>query len=156
MNTELESNLKKFFDGEKKIEISGSQSKIDEFQNLPEELRKIIPDWYKDVLINYPLNGLLIEYNDNLGDQIDINCVGFEGIQFEFFDVYPGCAIGNLGFICIGECPIGSGNPYFISIDEGKNPPVYQIYHDVSDIGEKIVEKGKSKIVEKLSDLFKL
>jgi hypothetical protein len=99
---------------------------------------------------------LIIDFNVNTDDERSIEFVGFEGVQDEFYELYPGCAIGKLGYICIAEDPTGSGDPYFINIYEGDNPPVYQIYHDVSDIGEEIIQGGREKIVNQLSELFKI
>lgn len=45
-------------------------------------------------------------------------------------EFYPGLVVKEDGFVPIGECLIGSGDPYFINIGDDPPGPVYQIYHD--------------------------
>ena len=68
--------------------------------------------------------------------------------------MYPGLAIFEMGYICIASDPTGGGDPYFININEGDNPAVYQIYHDVSDLGEEIIAEGRKMIATSFSELF--
>jgi hypothetical protein len=67
------------------------------------------------------------------------------GLNFEFLDeaaslvemqdAYPGLAVAIDGFIAVGDCS-GTGDPYFININDGEGGPLYQIYHDaVSEHG---------------------
>jgi hypothetical protein len=48
---------------------------------------------------------------------------------------------------------IGSGDPIFIPINESDNPPVYQIYHDVSDQADLILAE-KRLVARRLSEIF--
>ncbi len=49
-------------------------------------------------------------------------------------EAYPGLVVQKDGFLPVGGCQIGSGDPYFIRISEGAGGSLYQIYHDaVSD-----------------------
>lgn len=154
LNSILVAEVEKFFDTRREIKFEGEKENREDFISLKDELKSVLPKWYYEFLTKFPINGLIIDYVINPDDERSVEFVGFEGIEDEFYELYPGCAIGNLGYICIAEDPTGSGDPYFIDIHEGDNPPVYQIYHDVSDVGEEIIQHGKEKIVDKLSDLF--
>ena len=156
INSELLSEIKKFFNKDQPIKFEGEKEEKESFDLLGAELKSILPNWYYELLTKFPINGLTIDFHMDADDERSIEFVGFEGIQDEFYDLYPGCAIGNLGYLCIGEDPTGGGDPYFININEGDNPPVYQIYHDVSDVGEEIIQEGREKIVNQLSELFKI
>jgi hypothetical protein len=63
-----------------------------------------------------------------LGAEIEI--LDEEGIRSESEDCYPGIAVVKDGFIPIGSCSLGSGDPYFINIQDGTDGPLYRIYHD--------------------------
>lgn len=52
------------------------------------------------------------------------------GSRSEALDFYPGLAVSADGFIPVGECLLGSGDPYFIQISDGEGGPLYRIYHD--------------------------
>jgi hypothetical protein len=77
-----------------------------------------------------------------------------EDIYNETELAYPGFAIREMGYVCLATDSTGGGNPYFIKVSAGDNPPVYQVYHDVSDIGVEIEEKGMEKIAGSLAEFF--
>ncbi len=53
-----------------------------------------------------------------------------ENSRLEQEDFYPGITVSNDGFIPVGGCNIGSGDPYFICEKDGADGPLYRIYHD--------------------------
>ncbi len=156
INHQLLTEIKKFFNKYQIIKFEGEKEAPENLNLLKDELKSILPSWYIEFLTTFPINGLIIDFNVNPDDERSLEFVGFEGIQEEFYELYPGCAIGKLGYICIAEDPTGSGDPYFINIHEGDNPSVYQIYHDVSNLGEEIIQEGREKIAHQLSELFKV
>ena len=50
----------------------------------------------------------------------------------EAYQFYPGIIVIKEGYIPIGECLFGSGNPYFLKND-GDILNIYRVLHDVSD-----------------------
>jgi hypothetical protein len=59
-----------------------------------------------------------------------------EGARSEKEELYPGIAVAKDGFIPVGGCDIGTGDPYFICVMDGVGGPLYRIYHDrVSEAG---------------------
>ncbi|WP_419180551.1 SMI1/KNR4 family protein [Bacillus salipaludis] len=67
--------------------------------------------------------------------------------------LYPGITLLDKGYLCIGYDALGTGDQIYISLDEGENPPVYQIYHDVSEQPDEILS-AKRLIANSLSELF--
>ncbi|MDZ4406127.1 hypothetical protein [Prosthecobacter sp.] len=53
-----------------------------------------------------------------------------EGSRSEREDLYPGIAVAKLGYIPVGGCSIGTGDPYFIREADGEGGALYRIYHD--------------------------
>lgn len=45
-------------------------------------------------------------------------------------DFYPGLVVRHDGFVPIGGCALGGGDPYFINLQDQQPGPVYRIYHD--------------------------
>lgn len=43
---------------------------------------------------------------------------------------YPGLVVIKDGFVPIGQCLGGSGDPYFINIEDNPPGPLYRVYHD--------------------------
>lgn len=70
-------------------------------------------------------------------DDRDVSGVGAEivildesGIQSEQTDLYPGVAVAKEGYMPVGGCSLGTGDPYFINTRDGEGGPLYRIYHD--------------------------
>ena len=45
-------------------------------------------------------------------------------------DFYPGLVVKVDGYVPIGGCAVGNGDPYFIRTQDQQPGPVYRIYHD--------------------------
>ncbi|WP_242972909.1 tyrosine-type recombinase/integrase [Anaeromicrobium sediminis] len=65
------------------------------------------------------------------------------------------CAILERGYMCIASCSSGSGDPFFIPINQGDNPPVFRVFHDFGEDTDLILKEGMSLVAEKLSDFFR-
>ena len=120
-----------------------------------------LPRWYVKLLLKYPLAGIYLDYPAYEPD-IDIESDGFVSLRIarprdiisETEKCYPGLAIRKLGYACLATDPTGGGDPYFIKVSEGDDPPVYQVYHDISEIGSVVEAEGMQKIANSLSELF--
>jgi hypothetical protein len=126
---------------------------------LQKTLTVPLPTWYGELLTKYPLAGAYMEYPlhepDGEYDGFEtLRLARLEDIYNETEKAYPGIAIKNLGFACLAIDPTGGGDPYFMKIDEGDNPPVYQVYHDGNTDGAVIVEKWMNKIADSLAEFF--
>lgn len=113
-----------------------------------------MPEWLIALLASVPLCGLMSDW------QTHERCGSLEwfdahGIRSESLEFYPGLAIVERGFLCIGGDPTGSGDPYCIPTDRGEDPPVYQVYHDVGEEADEILHNGLFEVSPRLSDLFR-
>lgn len=76
------------------------------------------------------------ESEDLSGVGADIEFFDDRGIADETDNFYPGLIVKKDGFLAVGGCQTGSGDPYFIQISEGDGGALYRIYHDsVGDDG---------------------
>lgn len=136
----------------------GGGIKIEEgnWNVLNNKLNNKVPDWLIAVFSKYPIAHSTIEIKDVNDEEIEyrLEFVSPRWMESETLEAYPGCAIFDLGYICIAADPTGGGDPYFINIEEGNNPAIYQVYHDVSDKAEEIVTHGRQKIADTFSELF--
>jgi hypothetical protein len=130
-----------------------------EIKELQARLTIPLPDWYVELLSTYPLAGLDLDFPlyEAEGDEdgyFPIEIATPQNIISETEECYPGLAIRELGYACLAIDPTGGGDPYFIKVAEGDNPPVYQVYHDVSDVGTEIEAMGMVKIADSLAEFF--
>jgi hypothetical protein len=126
---------------------------------LNDRLGNLLPDWFIDLLSTYPLTGATLNFpfynpSEDYDGCITIEFAGIEDIFTETAELFPGVCIKELGYFCFGTDPSGGGDPFFMQNNKGGNPPVYQVYHDVSDEAEEIEEEGMEEIADSLSDFF--
>lgn len=118
-----------------------------------------IPGWYLELVTTVPICGL------ELGWQAYERGDDFDGIKWlywsdpldmrsESLECYPGIAILQRGYINVASDSTSGGDPYFIPTDQGDNPPLFQVYHDVSDDPEVIVQHGRQLVVGSLSEFL--
>lgn len=155
MKNELNSFLKNIKPIEDNEFLNGISQTENDFDSLENTIRESIPTWLKSMLIDFKIANLIIEFYAIDEEILSIQFNSFKNIEDACLNMYPGCAIFEMGYIGIAEDPTGSGDPYFVNLNEGENPPVYRIYHDISDKGEEILKNGKELIANKLSDIFK-
>ena len=122
-------------------------------QALNDEMGGRLPAWYVELLTMFPLCGLELGWRDE--DQVDwMLWNDHRGIRSESVECYPGLPILSRGYVNVASDAGGSGDPYFISTDSN-DPPVYRVYHDVSDQADQILAQGRNLIAASLSELFR-
>lgn len=118
-------------------QLTGSVASEDQIRNLKSNLpEKILPDWYLSLLQSYPLSGTCfsLEDEDDLSEMgVELKWFSPEEIVDEAQNMFPGKSVLSLGYLPIGACLLGSGDPYFIKfIGSSMNPPLVRIPHDLS------------------------
>ena len=78
-----------------------------------------------------------------------------DGILSESLEFYPGLAILPVGYVNFGGGD-GSGDPYFICVHEGEDPPLYEVYHDVGADAKSILAEGRKLVAPRLSEFFRV
>lgn len=67
---------------------------------------------------------------DLSGVGAEIEILDEEGIRSEQTELYPGIGVSKAGFVPVGSCSTGTGDPYFINTNDGEGGPLYRIYHN--------------------------
>ena len=93
----------------------------------------MIPEYWKSFVEKHSLEGKEIEIPEDIDlSELGANFVILDelDIQKESEDLYPGIVVAKEGFVPVGGCLEGSGDPYFINLNDGAEGPLYRIYHD--------------------------
>jgi hypothetical protein len=156
MNPSLHLSITHFLS---KASRPGKKVDPEAIQDVQKKLTTPLPSWLVELFTTYPLSGIELEYpvyepDDEYDGYASIQIVTPDDLYAETEQFFPGLAIRELGYICFAGDPTGGGDPYFIKATDDDNPPVYQVYHDVSDIGTVIEKEGMQKIADSLSDFF--
>jgi hypothetical protein len=118
------------------------------------------PSWLLDLLTTVPLCGLELGWQADDAEPDDdglgwVRVSDADGILFESLEAYPGLGILPAGYLNFGKDAIGGGDPYFLPIHEGEDPPLYQVYHDVGQDAATILADGRLLVAARLSDFFR-
>ena len=145
----------------------GTLADPDALQQLDRELDGRLPTWYAELLATVPLSGLYLGWQayepkaDFDGPEDDFDGIEWlkwsdsHNIRVESLESYPGIAILKRGYINVALDTTGGGDPYFIPTDQGDDPPLFQVYHDVSEDPDVIVREGRRLIAASLSEFFR-
>ena len=79
-----------------------------------------------------------------------------DGILWESLEGYPGLGILPAGYVNFGGDAGGGGDPYFLPVHEGDDPPLYQVYHDVGEDAATILANGRQLVAARLSEFFRV
>jgi hypothetical protein len=98
-----------------------------------------------------------------LGATQDISGLGVElewmtpnDMLVESLEMYPGIAATALGFIAVGTCLLGSGDPYFVRATSDDDPPLMRIPHDRLGPDLALSESAIETVRPHLSDFFRI
>lgn len=119
----------------------------------------VYPTWLLELLSAVPLCGLELGWQayapEPSFDGVSwVEVSNVEGILWESLEGYPGLAILPVGYVNFGGDSGGGGDPYFIPINEGVDPPLYQVYHDVGSDAATILAEGRRLVAPRLSEFL--
>jgi hypothetical protein len=120
--------------------LDGASATDDDIQLLRSRLpATLTPDWLMSILREYRLAGIcfgLSEEHDRSGLGADVTWLTPGQIVSESCDAEPGISVLPCGFLPIGACATGSGDPYFLDLRQASSdPPVVRVPHDYAGRG---------------------
>lgn len=139
-------------------EFNGRTITIEESEILKETLNIMIPQWFINILLDFPLTGCYFK----LSEALDISGIGVD-MQWmtptqtisESTEVYPGIAAVLVGYLPIGICMNGSGDYYFIQITN-INLPLFRIPHTAVNKNGQLIEEYIELVCSSLSNFFEI
>ena len=119
---------------------------------------KLLPAYLLDWLGSYPLVGTefsLSEEEDESGLGVEMQWLTPAQMISETIDTYPGIVAVPLGYLPVGMCLVGSGDPYFLKINPGDDPPVVRIPHEAADADGNLNSDLIEQVTPRLSDFLR-
>ncbi len=159
MHSEVIRTVSDFVFKAKGTDSEGTIVTPDKLTELNGKLTNPLPNWFIELYAAFPLSGSQLEYpqyepEDDYDGCVSLKLATPQDIVDEMELCYPGIAIKGLGYFCIAVDLTGSGDQYYTTSNQGENPPVFQVFHDVSDEGEEIEKHGMEKIADTFADFF--
>lgn len=112
----------------------------------------MVPEWYWRLIRDIPLCGSNLAYSRS-GGQLDIGWLYPNEMIEEAKDAYPGMVAIQSGLVPVGQCLLGSGDPFFITFNK-TNPSLVQVIHDGIDKNGKLMDQAVIEVSATLSDFF--
>lgn len=95
----------------------------------------------------------LDEDDDASGLGVELKWMNAEEMADEAINAYPGKAVQALGYLPVGICLMGSGDPYFLRLQTGGDPTLVRVPHDAV-VDEQIQESSIEVVSESLVDFL--
>ena len=140
-------------------ELYGAVAAANEVRLLKEGLPDaLVPGWLVELLTRHKLSGCcfsLGEEDDDSGLGAEVIWKTPEDMVAEARDYYPGISVVDLGFLPIGSCAIGSGDPYMLDLRRASSdPPVVRVPHE-SAVQEPYPLEDIELVCPSLSEFFR-
>jgi hypothetical protein len=116
----------------------------------------LIPQWYLDLLAKFRLIGteFSLDEDQDLSELgVELRWMSPEETISEARDTFPGILAVQKGYLPVGICLEGSGDPYFLQISQNTDPEVVRIPH-TSCSEDEFDEEKVEMICSRLSDFF--
>lgn len=128
----------------------GRQSSDADIEKLSRVLGAVVPQWYKRLLLDTPLAGSVFEYSGEDNWSWTFEWLDAKQTIDEAVSMIPGMVAVKRGYIPVGECLLGSGDPLFMTNDPG-DPKLVQIFHDVCDVDGELIDKSTKLVCSSLA-----
>ena len=160
----LRTLVDKYFGDNPEARDKGRITEKTEFENINTKVLKNIPDWYRDILMSYPLVNQEIGIPNDFGQEeyigkpfgelplMGLTFISVKEIEYHALQIFPDCELLDIGCIRIAEDKFSTQEGVFINSRE-ENPSVYLLMHDFGDSGKEVL-KNSIKLLDKFSDIF--
>ncbi|WP_299609558.1 hypothetical protein [uncultured Aquimarina sp.] len=154
MEGKIIENIEQLFKKYPELIKTGSKTKQSIFQKIKRKIQNKIPNWYNQILTEYPMKGLKIGIPFNYGWEslkdkkqnelpfMITSLNSLNDIEFMANKEFPGCELIKAGYICIAPNENNDGDGFYINTKE-KNPSVIYIYHDCGESTSELIKNGQ-------------
>jgi len=139
-------------------ELTGRKITNEELNELAMVFNTLIPEWFLNVLLDFPLAGCYFELSENLDESelgVSMKWMTPSQIISEATEAYPGIVALPLGYLPVGICMVGSGDYYFIQF-KNINLPLVRIPHEAVDGNMQLIEKRVEVVSTTLWKFFEI
>lgn len=96
-----------------------------------------------------------------LDEVVDLSTIGAD-MRFliearsidEMTNFWPGIGVSKDGYVPVASCLIGSGDYYYINTNDGRNGPLYRVYHDAVGPDGYKTEDAVAKVLAHYEELL--
>ena len=93
----------------------------------------VLPEFWQ----RFVMDNALVDAELTIPEELDrsragafIRILDEQAATVEARELFPGMGVFQDGFVPVGGCAIGTGDPYFINVNDGDAGPLYRISHE--------------------------
>ena len=140
--------------------LNGEKASKENVDTLVKKLNEmVLPDWFIKLITENKLIGsylYLNEKNDNSDMGVSLKWKTTVDMVDELYEFYPGVAVIGMGYLPVGSCLEGSGDPYFVKLTEDVNEAKFvRIRHDLVEDDDTYLEDEMEIVAPNIQDFFK-
>ena len=142
---------------ERKAELTGHRIDADEAALLAAGVATPLPPRLTRWMLDYKLCGTefaLGEDEEESGLGVEMQWLTPAQMVSEAVDAYPGILAVPAGYLPVGMCLTGSGDPYVLA-GAGDDPPLVRIPHEAAAGAERLDLARIERVAERLSDFLR-
>jgi hypothetical protein len=151
---EIKKNIKQFFKNYPELNNVGIKFEQNIIQKFKRKLKNKIPNWYIELLAEFPITELKVGIPFNYGweslkgkSQSELPFMktefnSIENIEFIANEEFPGLELIKKNYICIAQDRNKEGDGFYINGKE-ENPSVIYIYHDCGNEATELIKNGQ-------------
>ena len=129
--------------------LPGRPMTADEAERLHQAIPELAVPAVTELLRGYPIIGSELSLPAELDESgLGVELLWLSGDQIigEATEAQPGVAAARHGFLPIGACLLGSGDPYFLDTSEPEDPPLVRISHHAA-VGDGELDPARIEVV---------
>lgn len=165
MDDAIRKYLKEFFSVNANAIDSTQKITKNRFDVLDNRVKEFIPDWYKELLSDYPISKLEIQIPFDFGQPefigkpidelplLSITMNDLDEINEEMIKYFPGNELIKINYLCIAIDNDSTQEGIYINTLE-LNPPLLLVFHDLGKSASELIENA-AVLLNQFSDLFK-
>lgn len=135
-------------------EIQGKNATESDLAVLQEQMPYLVPNWLIECLRYDHVIGVRFQLDSSDAGEVVLRWLTPMMIVDEATRAFPGSAVVANGYIPIGSCLRGSGDPYFLGLDGSDDPPLVRICHDCITPDGRPFGKWREVVTDHISDFI--
>lgn len=159
MDQNLRQNITQYLAKNPSMASKGRRTEKSAFDALPKPIRKRIPLWYQELMVEFPLAGLPIGIPDDFGQEqwigrpihqlplMNTAFLSLDEMVEEMEEAFPGVVLKRKGWIPFSRDVESTFQPIFLDAS-ATNPPVRLFFHDMGENYKELLANSSLMVLQ--------
>jgi hypothetical protein len=166
VNEIIKDTVETFFQNNLNTTKIGRFTELSEIGKYDKYLGGIVPNWYKDLLVLFPIAELQIEIPNDYGQEdfigkpieelpkLTIRFNSYREIYEEAYDYFPGSELKKINYLCIAKDIVCTQEGIYINTTKD-DPSIQLVFHDFGETTKELIDNSET-LLGNFSDIFNI